>query len=274
MSVPTVTLNDGHEIPQLGFGVFKIEDTDAERAVSDALEIGYRHIDTAAIYRNEAGVGRAIAASGIPRSELWVTTKVYNNDQGKKRTLDAVGRSLDKLGLERVDLYLIHWPSPAQDLYVETWRTLEEIRERGQATSIGVSNFLVPHLERIIAETGVVPAVDQIELHPYHQQPAVTGFAAKHDIAIEGWGPLGQGKYPLLELPEIVRVAAAHGKSAAQVVLRWHLQAGHIVFPKSTHRQRIAENFDLFDFELSEDEQAAITGLERAGRVGGDPNKS
>ena len=274
MSVPTVTLNDGHRIPQLGFGVFKIEESDAERAVSDALEIGYRHIDTAAVYRNELGVGRAIAASGIPRDELFVTTKVYNNDQGRKRTLAAIQRSLDKLDMERVDLYLIHWPSPAQDRYVETWRTLEEIRDRGQATSIGVSNFLVPHLERIIAETGVVPAVDQIELHPYHQQPAVTAFAAAHDIAIEGWGPLGQGKYPLLELPEITSIARAHGKSPAQVVLRWHIQAGHIVFPKSTHRQRIAENFDVFDFELSADEQAAITGLERAGRVGGDPNKS
>jgi len=271
MTVPTITLNDGKEIPQLGFGVFLVEPDEAERIVSDALEVGYRHIDTAAIYRNEEGVGRAIAASGIPRDELFVTTKLYNADQGTQSAYDAMSRSLDKLGLERVNLYLIHWPSPAQDRYVESWRALENIRDKGQTVSIGVSNFMVPHLERVIAETDTVPAVNQIELHPYHQQPAVTTYGAEHGIRTEAWGPLGQGKYPLLELPEITAIAEAHGKSAAQVVLRWHLQQGHIVFPKSNHRERMAENFALFDFELSAAEQASITAMERAGRVGGDP---
>lgn len=271
MTVPTIELNDGAQIPQLGFGVFLVDPDEAERIVSDALETGYRHIDTAAIYRNEEGVGRAIAASGIPRDELFVTTKLYNDDQGTQSAYDAVARSLDKLGLERVNLYLIHWPSPAQDRYVESWRALEQIRENGQAQSIGVSNFMVPHLERLLAETDTVPAVNQIELHPYHQQPEVTAFGANHGIHTEAWGPLGQGKYPLLELSEITSIANAHGKSAAQVVLRWHLQQGHIVFPKSNRRERMAENFALFDFELSADEQASITALERAGRVGGDP---
>jgi 2,5-diketo-D-gluconate reductase A len=271
MTVPTIQLNDGAEIPQLGFGVFLVDPDEAERIVSDALEVGYRHIDTAAIYRNEEGVGRAIAASGIPRDELFVTTKLYNNDQGTQSAYDAVARSLDKLGLERVNLYLIHWPSPAQDRYVESWRALEQIRENGQTQSIGVSNFMVPHLARLVGETDTVPAVNQIELHPYHQQPEVTAFDANHGIHTEAWGPLGQGKYPLLELPEITSIADAHGKSAAQVVLRWHLQQGHIVFPKSNRRERMAENFALFDFELTADEQASITALERGGRVGGDP---
>jgi 2,5-diketo-D-gluconate reductase A len=271
MTVPTVQLNDGNTIPQLGFGVFLVEPVEAERIVSEALETGYRHIDTAAIYRNEEGVGRAIAASGIPRDELFVTTKLYNSDQGTQSAYDAMQLSLEKLGLERVNLYLIHWPSPAQDRYVESWRALEQLRDRGQTVSIGVSNFMVPHLERLLAETDTVPAVNQIELHPYHQQPEVTAFDAEHGIATEAWGPLGQGKYPLLELPEITAIADAHGKSAAQVVLRWHLQQGHIVFPKSNRRERMVENFDLFDFELSADEQASITAMERAGRVGGDP---
>ena len=273
MTVPQLTLNDGRTIPQLGFGVFKVDPTETERIVADALEVGYRHIDTAAIYRNEEGVGRAIAASGIPRDELFITTKLYNDDQGTVSVHAAIETSLAKLGLDTIDLYLIHWPAPARDLYVESWKALEQIRDRGQATSIGVSNFLVPHLERILAETDTVPAVNQIELHPYHQQPAVTAFGARHGIATEAWGPLGQGKYPLHELPSIVSIAEAHGKSAAQVVLRWHLQQGQIVFPKSNSRARIAENFDLFDFELTPAEQASITALERGGRVGGDPNE-
>ncbi len=274
MTAPAITLNDGTRIPQLGFGVFKVDPAETQRIVGDALEIGYRHIDTAAAYGNEAGVGRAIAASGIPRDELFITTKLYNNDQGTDTAFAAFDRSLDALGLDRVDLYLIHWPSPRQDRYVDSWRVLERIRESGRATSIGVSNFLIPHLQRLLEETDVVPAVDQLELHPYHQQPAVTSFARAHGIAIEAWGPLGQGKYPLLELPTITAIAAVHGKSPAQVVLRWQLQVGNIVFPKTTSRQRMAENFDLFDFELTPTEQASITALERGGRVGGDPNES
>jgi 2,5-diketo-D-gluconate reductase A len=273
MTVPTIALNDGHTIPQLGFGVFLVDPDGAERIVTDALEVGYRHIDTAAGYENEEGVGKAIRSSGIARDELFVTTKLRNSDQGKDTALAAFDASLDRLGLDYVDLYLIHWPTPKRDLYVETWQVLERILATGRARSIGVSNFLVPHLERLLAETGVVPAVDQIELHPYHQQPEVAAFAGYHDIRIEAWGPLGQGKYPLLELPEITSVASAHGKTAAQVVLRWHLQEGHIVFPKSNHRERMAENFDVFDFELSDAEQASITALERGGRVGSHPDE-
>lgn len=265
-----VTLGDGTTIPQLGFGVFKVDPADTERIVSEALEVGYRHIDTAAIYGNEEGVGRAIAASGIPRSELYVTTKLWNDRHGDAPV--AMQESLDKLGLDYVDLYLIHWPAPANDRYVEAWRSLVDLRDRGQARSIGVANFLVPHLERLLHETDVVPVVDQIELHPAHQQPTVTAFAREHGIAIESWGPLGQAKYPLLELPEITAIATAHGKTAAQVVIRWHLESGYIVFPKTNHRARMVENFDVFDFELTDAEQASITALEREGRVSSDPN--
>jgi 2,5-diketo-D-gluconate reductase A len=273
MTVPTIALNDGHRIPQLGFGVFLVDPGQAEHIVSDALEVGYRHIDTAAGYENEEGVGKAIAGSGIARDELFITTKLRNPDQGKGTAQAAFDASLDRLGLDYVDLYLIHWPMPKRDLYVETWQVLERILATGRARSIGVSNFLVPHLERLLAETGVVPAVDQIELHPYHQQPEVAAFAGYHDIRIEAWGPLGQGKYPLLELPEITSIASAHGKSAAQVVLRWHLHEGHIIFPKSNHRERMVENFNVFDFELTEAERASITALERGGRVGSHPDE-
>lgn len=270
-SVPRIQLNDGNSIPQLGFGVFKVDPDETERIVTDALEVGYRHIDTARIYGNEAGVGKAIAESGIPREQLFITTKLWNDDQGTRSVFDAFDASLERLGLEYVDLYLIHWPTPARDRYVETWRAFEEIRASGRARSIGVSNFLVPHLERLLDETGTVPAVDQIELHPAHQQPATVEFAAENGIAIEAWGPLGQGKYPLLEHPEVTDAAAAHGRSPAQVVIRWHLQRGFIVFPKSNRRERIAENFDVFDFTLDDAEMEAITALEREGRVSSHP---
>lgn len=273
MNVPTTTLNDGHTIPQLGFGVFKVDPAETERIVSDALEVGYRHIDTAAIYGNEEGVGRAIAASGIPRDELFVTTKLWNDDQGTASAYEAIETSLEKLGLDYVDLYLIHWPVPKRDRYLESWLALEQLKERGRTRSIGVSNFLVPHLERIIAGSGTVPAVDQIELHPYHQQPAVAAFNREHGIATEAWGPLGQGKYPLLELPEITAIATAHGVTAAQVVLAWHLAVGNIVIPKSNSRERMAENLASVDVRLTADEVAAVTALERGGRVGGDPNE-
>lgn len=271
--VPRIRLNDGHSIPQLGFGVFRVDPQETERIVTDALEVGYRHIDTARIYGNEEGVGRAIADSGIPREELFVTTKLWNDDQGTQSVFDAFDRSLERLGLDYVDLYLIHWPAPANDRYVETWRAFEKLRESGRTRSIGVSNFLVPHLERLLAETATVPAVDQIELHPYHQQPSTTAFAEEHDIAIEAWGPLGQGKYPLFELPEVADAAAAHDVTPAQVVIRWHLQRGHIVFPKSDRRERMAENFDVFGFELSDAEVEAITALEREGRVSAHPDE-
>lgn len=265
-----LTLNDGKVIPQLGFGVFKVDPAETERIVSDALETGYRHIDTATIYRNEEGVGRAIAASGIPRDELFITTKLWNDRHGDADR--AIDESLAKLGLDRVDLYLVHWPCPKQNRFVEAWQSLEGLRERGLATSIGVSNFAKPYLERLLAETDTVPVVNQIELHPYYQQRETTELSAAHDIKIEAWGPLGQGKYPLLELDEITAPAAAHGKTPAQVVLRWHLQLGHIVFPKTVSRDRMVENFDVFDFVLSDDEMASITALERGGRVSSHPD--
>jgi len=272
-SVPTITLNDGHTIPQLGFGVFKVEPTETTRIVTDALEVGYRHIDTAAVYGNEEGVGQALASSGIDRSDLFITTKLWNDKQGTQSALDAFDASLEKLGLDYVDLYLIHWPAPANDRFVESWKTLQTIRETGRARSIGVSNFLVPHLERLLTETEVVPAVNQIELHPAYQQAEVTAFAREHGIHIEAWGPLGQGKYPLLEEGVVTTAAEAHGKTAAQVIIRWHLQTGNIVFPKSNSRARMAENFDVFDFELSNTELATISALERGGRVSAHPNE-
>jgi 2,5-diketo-D-gluconate reductase A len=271
--VPTLTLNDGHTIPQLGFGVFQVDPKETLRIVTDALEVGYRHIDTAAIYGNEAGVGDALANSGIDRSDLFVTTKLWNDRQGTQTAFDAFDESLEKLGLEYVDLYLIHWPAPANDRYVESWKALEKIRESGRARSIGVSNFLVPHLTRLLAETDIVPAVNQIELHPAHQQREVTAFAREHGIQIEAWGPLGQGKYPLLEEQVVTVAAEAHGKTPAQVVIRWHLQMGNIVFPKSNRRERMVENFDVFDFELSHTELATITALERVGRVSAHPDE-
>ncbi|RXZ66883.1 aldo/keto reductase [Agromyces albus] len=270
-SVPRIQLNDGNSIPQLGFGVFKVDPDETARIVTDAFEIGYRHIDTARIYGNEEGVGKAIAESGIPREQLFITTKLWNDDQGTRSVFDAFDASLERLGLEYVDLYLIHWPTPARDRYVETWRAFEELRASGRVRSIGVSNFLVPHLERLLAETGTVPAVDQIELHPAHQQPDTVEFAEENGIAIEAWGPLGQGKYPLLEHQEVTDAAAAHGRSPAQVVIRWHLQRGFIVFPKSNRRERMAENFDVFDFTLDDAEMEAITALEREGRVSSHP---
>jgi 2,5-diketo-D-gluconate reductase A len=274
--IPNITLNDGHTIPQLGYGVFKVPPAETERAVSEALEVGYRHIDTAAVYGNEEGVGAAISASGIPRDELFVTTKLWNDRHDGDEPDAAIAESLRKLGLDRVDLYLIHWPVPAQDRFQHAWERLIEIRHEGLARSIGVSNFLVPHLERIIDATGVVPAVDQIELHPAHQQRAVTEWARGRGIRIEAWGPLGQGKYDLFGAPAVAGAASAHGMSPAQVVIRWHLQKGHIVFPKSGRRARMEENIEVFDFVLSEEEMTAIDALDRpdgSGRVSAHPDE-
>ncbi|MFG6504301.1 aldo/keto reductase [Microbacterium sp. P05] len=276
MTVPNVALNDGHTIPQLGYGVFKVPADETERAVTEALEVGYRHIDTAAIYGNEEGVGRAIAHSGLGRDELFVTTKLWNNRQSGDQPFEAITESLDKLGLEAVDLYLIHWPAPQNDTFLNAWQHLIEIRDNGQARSIGVSNFLVPQLERIVEATGVTPAVNQIELHPAYQQRDITAWADDHDVRIEAWGPLGQGKYDLFGTPAVADAAAAHDKSPAQVVLRWHLQKGFIVFPKSVRRSRLEENFDVFDFDLSGPEMVAIDALDPrdgSGRVGSHPDE-
>lgn len=274
MTVPTITLNSGHEIPQLGFGVFLVPADEAEAAVTSALEVGYRHIDTAAIYRNEEGVGAAIAKSGIPREDLFITTKLWNDRQSGEQPHDAIRESLEKLGLDHVDLYLTHWPTPEKDTFVNAWEKLVEIRDRGLARSIGVSNHLPEHLDRIVEATGVVPAVDQIELHPAHQQSDVLDWAAAKGMHIESWGPLGQGKYPLLENDAVTAAAAAHQVTPAQVVIRWHLQRGFIVFPKSSRQERMQENFDVFGFELSADEVAALDALDPgdgSGRVGGHP---
>jgi 2,5-diketo-D-gluconate reductase A len=271
-SVPTIELNDGIQIPQLGFGVFKVDPAETERIVTDALEAGYRHIDTAAIYGNEEGVGAAIAKSGIARDELFVTTKLWNDRHQKAAAHSAIDESLAKLGLEHVDLYLVHWPTPAKNDYVEAWQALIEIKELGKTRSIGVSNHQVAHLDEIIAETGVTPSVNQIELHPGFSQLELRTHHQKLGIHTEAWGPLGQGKYDLLSRGPVVEAAEAHGVTPAQVVIRWHLQIGNIVFPKSNAKERIAQNFDVFGFELTEGEVAAITLLDENNRVGSHPD--
>jgi 2,5-diketo-D-gluconate reductase A len=270
-SVPLLGLNSSTSIPQLGFGVFKVEPAEAQHVIEDALEVGYRHIDTAAGYNNEEQVGAAIAASGIPREQLFITTKLANPDHKSGQVPQAFQTSLTKLGLDYVDLYLVHWPLPASNMYVSAWRSLEGFFAEGRARAIGVSNFLVPYLETLLAETTVVPAVNQVELHPVFQQRELHDFAAAHEIVVEAWGPLGQGKYDLFGMAPIQAIAAAHGKTPAQVVIRWHLQAGNIVIPKSSSRQRMQENFEVFDFELSTDEMATMTAIDENRRVGGNP---
>ena len=276
MTIPTLQLLDGNRIPQVGYGVFKVPADDTRRAVLEAFELGYRHIDTAAIYGNEEGVGAAIAESGIPHDEVFITTKLWNDRHDGDEPRAALGESLGKLGLDAVDLYLVHWPTPARDNYVHAWERLIDLREQGLTRSIGVSNFLVPHLERIIAETGVAPVLDQIELHPAYQQREVVEWASARGIRIEAWGPLGQGKYDLFSAPAVAGAAAAHGKTPAQVVLRWHLDKGNIVFPKSVRRDRLAENIDIVDFALTDDEIAAIDAVDPgdgSGRVSAHPDE-
>jgi 2,5-diketo-D-gluconate reductase A len=268
--VPSISVNNGVAMPQLGFGVWQVPDDEAAKAVATALEAGYRSVDTAAIYENEEGTGRAVAASGIPREELFITTKLWNSDQGYDSTLRAFDASLDKLGLDYIDLYLIHWPLPSKDAYVETYKAFEKIYADGRAKAIGVSNFLPEHLERLIGETSVVPAVNQIELHPQLQQGELRAFHDRHGIRTEAWSPLGQGK-GLLEVPTVVAVAQKHGRTPAQVVLRWHLEIGNVVIPKSVTPSRIKENFDLFDFALDADDLAAFEKMDSGTRFGANP---
>jgi len=267
----SLTLNTGDHIPQLGLGVFKVDDDVCEQIVLDALEVGYRHIDTAMIYRNEAAVGRAIAKSGIDRDELFVTTKLWNSDHGTTATPEALALSLELLGLEYVDLYLIHWPAPLRDEYVATWLALEELHHQGFAKAIGVSNFEPEHLERVLEEGSIVPAINQVELHPAFQQRKLRSFQEPLGIITEAWGPLGQGKYDLAELPGLQDIAESHDKSIQQIVLRWHLQEGVVVFPKTVRKERMIENLSVFDFELSGDEMAAIAAMDADRRVGTHP---
>lgn len=269
-SAPSLTLNNGVEMPQLGFGVWQVPDDEAANAVGTAIQAGYRSIDTAAIYENETGTGKAIAASGVPRDELFVTTKLWNSEHGYDSTLRAFDDSLAKLGVDYVDLYLIHWPVPAKGAYVDTYKAFEKIYADGRAKAIGVSNFFPEHLERLIGETSVVPAVNQIELHPHLQQTESRAFHAQHGIATEAWSPLGQGK-GLLEVPTVVAIAQKHGRTPAQVVLRWHLQIGNVVIPKSVTPSRIAENIDVVGFELDADDLAAFAALDEGKRLGPDP---
>jgi diketogulonate reductase-like aldo/keto reductase len=264
-----VELNDGRAMPQLGFGVFQIPPADTAAAVGHALRVGYRHVDTAAAYRNEAQVGEAIRSSGLDREAVFVTTKLWNSDQGRDAARRALEASLDRLGFDAVDLYLIHWPAPARDRYLETWETLIELQRDGLARSIGVSNFEVDHLQRIIDATGVVPAVNQIELHPRLQQRELRGFHDEHGINTTAWSPLAQGG--VLGDPPIVRLAGTYGKTAAQVILRWHLDLGNIVIPKSVTPKRIEENFGIFDFRLDEDAMRVMAQLDAGERIGPDP---
>jgi 2,5-diketo-D-gluconate reductase A len=273
-AVPTIDLNDGHTIPQLGFGVFQIDPDETAEAVSRALEIGYRHIDTAEMYRNEEGVGEAVRASGLDRGDVFVTSKLNNAFHRPGDARRAFEGTLSALGFEYVDLFLIHWPLPTlyDGDFVSTWKTLEEFQRDGRARSIGVSNFQVDHLERLAAESSVVPAVNQIELHPYLLNGEVRAYDEAHGIGTQAWSPIAQGE--VLDDPVITGIADALGRSPAQVVLRWHIQHGNIVFPKSTTPARIKENFELFDFELEPGDVAKIDALDKgeAGRTGPNPD--
>jgi 2,5-diketo-D-gluconate reductase A len=275
MTSPRITLNDGTSLPQFGLGVWQVPQDETARVVGEALELGYRHLDTAQMYGNEAGVGAAIASSGLARDELYVTTKLNNNRHDPAQAKESLKVSLDLLGLDRVDLFLIHWPLPTQygGDFVSTWQALAELREEGVTTSIGVSNFQPDHLDRIVAETGVVPAVNQVEVHPYFANEAVRAATAGHGVAVQAWSPLGQGGGELTD-PAVTAIADRFGKTPAQVLLRWAIDRGDIVFPKSMSRARLAENADIFDFALTADDVAALAALDKgeAGRQGPNPD--
>jgi 2,5-diketo-D-gluconate reductase A len=268
--VPVITLNNGVEIPQLGFGVFQIEPAQTREATLVAFEVGYRHIDTAQMYGNEAEVGEAFRESGLSRDEVFITSKLNNGFHAYDDALREFDRSLERMQLEQLDLFLVHWPLPGVGDFVETWRAMQEIYRSGRARAIGVSNFQPHHLRRLHAETEITPAVNQIEVHPYLTQDEVRAFDAEHGIATEAWSPIAQGK--VLDDPVLERIAKGHNKTTAQVTLRWHIQRGDIVFPKSVTRSRVKENFEIFDFELDDVEMADITGLNRDERTGPDPD--
>jgi 2,5-diketo-D-gluconate reductase A len=270
-TVPSVSLNNGTEIPQLGFGVFQIKPDETKDATLAALEVGYRHIDTAQMYRNEKGVGEALRASGLDRADVFVTSKLNNGFHAHDDALKAFDASLETLGFDYLDLFLIHWPLPGIDVdFVETWGAMEEIYASGRAKAIGLSNFQPSHLRRVIAEGQVAPAVNQIEVHPYLTQDEARAADAEHGVVTEAWSPIAQGL--VLDDPVVTGVAAANGKTPAQVVLRWHIQRGDVVFPKSVTRSRVEENFDLFDFELSEADMGVISALNKDARTGPNPD--
>lgn len=271
--VPVVRLNNGVEIPQLGYGVFQVPPPDTAGVVAEALKAGYRHIDTAQMYGNEKGVGQAIAESDIDRADLFITSKLNNDKHGRDKALRGFDGTLDALGLDTIDLFLIHWPMPAQGLFVETWQALEEVYREGRARAIGVSNFTPHHLGRLAAETQVVPALDQVELHPFFTQAAQRAYDADHEIATEAWSPIGGQGGSVLHDPTIATLAEKYGKSPAQVVLRWHIQLGNVVIPKSVTPARIAENIDIFDFELDAEDVTTVSALNKDDRVGPDPDK-
>jgi 2,5-diketo-D-gluconate reductase A len=269
--VPNIKLRDGKTIPQLGLGVWQVEPSITERVVRDAIEAGYRSIDTAEGYQNEEGVGAAIQSAGVPRDELFITSKLRNGGHQRDLALKSFDETMEKLGLEQLDLFLIHWPIPSQDKYLEAWKVLVELKQQGRIASIGVSNFNQDHLERIIGETGEVPVVNQIELHPRFQQRDKRDFHQQNNIHIESWSPLGSGR--MLDDATVGAIAKKHGKSIAQVIIRWHLQEGLIVIPKSIRKERMEENIAVFDFELDDAEMQTINGLDKgkSGRVGADP---
>lgn len=267
---PLLKLNDGRSIPQLGLGVWQASNDEAARAVQAALQAGYRHVDTAAIYNNESGVGQGIKAGGIKRDELFITTKVWNDSQGHDSALRAMDQSLRRLGLDYVDLYLIHWPAPRKGLYAETWKALVKLKEQGLAKSIGVSNFTAEHLDKVIKDTGVTPVLNQIELHPRFQQQALRAAHAAKGMLTESWSPLGQGQ--LLKDATIAAIARKHGRTPAQIIIRWHIENGLVVIPKSVNPARIKENFDVFGFALDAEDVAKIGWLDSgSGRIGPDP---
>ncbi|MCJ0930319.1 aldo/keto reductase [Virgibacillus halodenitrificans] len=267
-----ITLNNNLQMPQLGFGVWQVPNDEVTKAVEKAIEVGYRSIDTAKVYENEEGVGKALANSNVAREDLFITTKVWNSDQGYEKTLQAFDASLERLGIDYVDLYLIHWPTPEFDDYVETYKALEKIYKDGRAKAIGVCNFNIEHLQRLLDECEVTPAVNQVECHPYLQQPELKEFCAKHNIYLEAWSPLMQGG-EVLENATVKQIAEKHKKTAAQVIIRWHLQYENIVIPKSVTPSRIEENFNVFDFELSTEEMNKLKELNRNERKGPEPSE-